>query len=241
MNKLTLAYLAGVIDSDGYFSIRKSTYHVRVRGDAVNAVYSERIGLKQVTTVVPLLLKETFGGYYRQEGPGTKNSRPMYCWQTTDLNAARAAAVLLPYLRIKRRQAKLLLELRESKQPGYGKLAYWFAREFPGWAAQEMVTNSEALAMLGHTHRGSLSQALGNGTILALPYDRSGREAPRFPRLLIERLAAMRGRDGRSNLMPPELVAWRERLYQEVRELNRIGTEAHPVTDRTGPYTPAVI
>lgn len=241
MNTHVLAYLAGAMDSDGYFSIKRSTYHMRVRGDAVNPVYSEDTGLRQVTPHIPELLKEHFGGYLSVERPSTTNGKPLHSWRATAANAARCAEALLPYLRIKRRQAELMLELRESRKPGYGKAAYWFALEHPEWREMEMATNTEALAILGHTHRASLGQALSNGSILALPYDYSGRERGRFPRPMLEALAAIRGKDGRARNMPPQLVAWRERLWQEVRELNRIGTGLHPITERTGPYTPAAI
>ncbi len=34
MDKLTLAYLAGIIDADGCIGVKKSTYAMRVRKDA---------------------------------------------------------------------------------------------------------------------------------------------------------------------------------------------------------------
>lgn len=241
MNDTLLAYLAGAMDSDGYFSIKKSTYAMRVRKDATNAVYSERCGLKQTTAVVPELLKECFGGVLSLHRPATPNSKPMHGWQGTDLVAAKCAAALLPYLRIKRRQAELMLELRESKQAGYGRVAYWFALEYPDWRGMEMLTNTEARLLLGHTHEKSLAQTLSNGGLLALPYDYSGVEKRRFPKLLVERLAALRGKDGRASIMPPDLVSWRERMYQEVKGLNRIGTGEHPISMRTGVYAPAAI
>jgi len=43
MNKLTLAYLAGVMDSDGYFTLRRSTYNIRRFKDSKNPQYSEKV------------------------------------------------------------------------------------------------------------------------------------------------------------------------------------------------------
>lgn len=238
MDSTTLAYLAGAMDSDGHFSIKKSTYHRRVRKDAFNAVYSERIGLHQVTPQIPSLLHACFGGsYFLGKGP-TPNSRPLYRWQSTDLKAAKACIALLPYLRVKRAQAKVLLELRESKAPGYGQVAYWFVKEFPHWRDMELITSTEAMRMLGYGDRGMLTQAIKNGTIVALPYQIRGREVPRFPRLLVERLQSYRDRNGSMKRRPDELIAWRERLFQEARELNKIGINGTPIYHRTGPYQP---
>lgn len=115
MDNLTLAYLAGVIDSDGYLSVKRTTYHMRVRGDAGNPVFSEKIGCKQVTPEAIDVLHATFGGYRRVEKPSSPNGRPLHSWVVTDRNAAAAAEALLPYLRIKREQAILLLQVRALK------------------------------------------------------------------------------------------------------------------------------
>lgn len=241
MDDTLLAYLAGVIDSDGFISIKKSTYHMRVRKDATNPVYMERVGMKQVTPIVPELLYECFGGVLSTQRPSTTHGRELYGWDVTALKAATCVAALLPHLRIKRRQAELVLELRESRTPGYGKLAYWFELEYPDWRNMEMLTNTEARAIMGHSHKASLSQSLANKSILALPYDFTDREYKRFPRLMIERMAALRGKDGHANVMPPQLVQWRDRLYEEIKVLNRIGTGEHPISMRTGYFAMATV
>lgn len=245
-----LAYLAGAIDSDGSIGIKKSTYAIRVRGDARNAVYSERIMLKQITPQVPLLLKETFGGYLSVQGPGTRNSKPMHSWQCTDRNAAHAAKLLLPFLRIKNEQARVILELRSTKEVGpHMHMGYWFGMEHPDWREGELLTVDEANELLGYTNRGSISQALKNGTLIGLPYDYSGVSRPRFPRLLVQQLADFCSRngevqaDGRASrsTKPPQLYAWRDRLYQRVRELNKTGIEGTPTYHLTGYHTPAAV
>ena len=115
INDLTLAYLAGALDADGYFTIKRSTYHLRVRGDARVPLFSERIGLKQVDSAVPELLRASFGGGIGIQKPSSRNGKPLYGWQVTDKKAAAAAELLLPFLRIKYRQATILLELRRLK------------------------------------------------------------------------------------------------------------------------------
>ena len=109
------AYLAGAMDSDGSIGIRRSTYATRVTGDARHPVFSERIGLKQVTPEIPELLKATFGGSLMMQKPSAAKGRPLYYWEATNQVAADALVALLPYLRIKRRQAENVLALRASK------------------------------------------------------------------------------------------------------------------------------
>lgn len=233
-----LAYLAGAMDSDGYFSIKKSTYHMRVRGDATNATYSEKIGLHQVTPQIPELLKACFGGALYLGKPQTPNSKAMYRWACTDTQAAVACAALLPYLRVKRQQAERLLELRESKGGHYGQYSYWFAQEHPDWLTLPLLTYQEAAELMGYKSVSMVTQAVKNGTLLALPYDHQGKYhvLPRIPRLLIEQIRENLARDGRARNQPPQLVAWRERLWGDVREMNKIGIDGTPIYHRTGHY-----
>ncbi|MFF8590023.1 hypothetical protein ACF061_01045 [Streptomyces sp. NPDC015220] len=109
------AYLAGAFDSDGTIGIRRSTYAQRVRGDAGAPVYSERIGLKQVTPQIPELLRETFGGSLMIQRSSTTKGRPLHYWEATNRVAAEALRMMLPHLRIKLLQAEACLALRASK------------------------------------------------------------------------------------------------------------------------------
>lgn len=109
------AYLAGAMDSDGSIGIRRSTYAMRVTGDARQPVYSERVCLKQVTPEIPTLLREVFGGSLMIQKPSVARGRPLYYWEATNAAAARALEVMLPHLRIKRAQAENCLLLRASK------------------------------------------------------------------------------------------------------------------------------
>ena len=236
----TLAYLAGAMDSDGCLSIKKSTYHLRVRKDSSNPVYSEQLSLKQVTPQIPDLLAVSFGGTVKLVAGQTENSKPVYRWAVTDTIAARATQMLLPYLLIKRRQAELILELRTSKESRYKQLSYWFEQENPDWRTGPLLVASEAMRILGYSNRNLLSQAVGNGTIPAIPVPRGGhKEHPRFPRAFVEAYAAFAaaGVGNRGRRRPPQLIAWRDHLWAEVRELNKIGINGTPVYHRTGHYT----
>jgi hypothetical protein len=110
-----LAYLAGAIDADGSIGIRQSTYAVRVRRDARQPMYSERVCFKQVTPQIPALLKATFGGSLMEQSPSVTKGRALHYWEVTNRVAASALTLLLPHLRIKRAQAEACLALRASK------------------------------------------------------------------------------------------------------------------------------
>lgn len=113
MKKCDIAYIAGVVDSDGYIGIKKSTYALRVRKDATQPVYCERIGIKQVEHHAVSLIKGIFGGCLSLEKPYTEKNRPMYAYSITNKKAAYLIRTILPYLRIKRKQAENAIRLRE--------------------------------------------------------------------------------------------------------------------------------
>lgn len=114
MSKLELAWLAGIMDADGYFTIKRNTNRMR-RHDAVSPTYHEIVGIKQTCPVAPDKLKELFGGSRSLQKPNAKNGKPLHGWYASDRIAATVAKTLLPYLRIKPRQAELILELRKHK------------------------------------------------------------------------------------------------------------------------------
>lgn len=113
--KTILAYLAGVIDSDGTIGVKRSTYHMRKIGDATQAIYSERVCLKQVEPHAVQLLKKYFGGSVYISKPSAKKGKNLFTWQVSDKRAFLFLKAVIPYLRIKKQQAKNCLELRKLK------------------------------------------------------------------------------------------------------------------------------
>lgn len=127
-----LAYSAGVIDSDGSIGIRRSTYAKRVRGDAHNPIYSARVCVKQVEPDAVQLMKGAFGGSLMIERSSLKNGRPFYYWEIHSRQAAAMLRMLLPYLRIKRKQAENCLALymlidgaKRTKPLGTRTMPHW--------------------------------------------------------------------------------------------------------------------
>ncbi len=113
-----LAYAAGVIDSDGSIGIRRDTYAMRVLYTTDEPTFSERVTIRQMEPEAVDLLYARFGGCQSvivAKGKRAKR-QPLQSLQLVDRKAAFLLAAVLPYLRIKRRQAELCLELRRLKE-----------------------------------------------------------------------------------------------------------------------------
>jgi hypothetical protein len=113
-----LAYCAGVIDSDGSIGIS-------YRNDRKGIVGScrEIIIVKQVEPQAVELLHHLFGGSkWRGKSPSPTSQR-QWAWGIYSLKAVFALKLLIPYLRIKQRQAKNLVELRRQKEKARRGLA----------------------------------------------------------------------------------------------------------------------
>ena len=106
LSKLTKAYLAGLIDGDGAIMAcierhREKKFHFRVRVNIKISQNEERI-LKWVKKVSGF-------GYIR-------HNRTQYEWNSFDQEKIRKfLEILLPYLKIKRSQAKLAIKILNSE------------------------------------------------------------------------------------------------------------------------------
>ena len=109
-----LAYLAGLADGEAYVGIKKSKPYKKLTG-RVNPGYHERIQIRMVEEDAIRLFAKTFGGWYYKEEPSAKNGRPLFCYQASDLCASEVCRILLPFLRIKKQQARTLLRLGDNK------------------------------------------------------------------------------------------------------------------------------
>jgi hypothetical protein len=113
-----LAYAAGVIDSDGSIGILRETYAMRVLGTTTQPTFSERVTIRQLEPEAVDLLHRHFGGCRSVVTYRKKNStkaQPLQSLQLVDRQASRLLCAVLPYLRIKKAQAELCLEMRRLK------------------------------------------------------------------------------------------------------------------------------
>ena len=130
MKDTDIAYIAGLIDGEGYIGIKKSS----VRKDCVNPNYHARIQIRMVEEQAIKFIAETLGGSYYKEKAHCNNGRPLYCYQASDKIAEETLKKVLPYLKVKEHSAKKVLELRElqkncrkyqTKITGYRTLNHW--------------------------------------------------------------------------------------------------------------------
>jgi len=115
------AYLAGVIDSDGNLRVEKKQVRDMIGPhDRINIRCAQVIPSPAVE-----LLARTFSGSLSLKKSGSPNHRDLIAWSLRDRSAVPALKALLPYLRVKRNQAHLLLELRRLKTGSKQGLTEW--------------------------------------------------------------------------------------------------------------------
>jgi hypothetical protein len=112
-----LAYIAGLIDGEGYIGIKRSQPYQHLTG-RVNPGYHARLCIKMVEESAIRFLAETLGGWYFEEKRpnGGLSKRRLFSYQATDKAAAEVLRAVLPYLRVKRANAEAVLELRAMQE-----------------------------------------------------------------------------------------------------------------------------
>jgi len=201
----TLAYLAGVMDSDGYIGVGKK------KAGKWAANYQPRVQVKQVDTEATDLFRETFGGHLYRHEPSAERGRPLWCWQVHSAACRPVLETLLPYLRIKRNRAENALALCDVNRRT-GRKRFPVPEVVPG---EPMVTMAEAARLLGKSY-GTVIQAVRNGSV---PHVRTGPRRVLIPESFLP-VWAERGRTPRRD---PALTDEMESLYLRAKELNRVG------------------
>lgn len=113
MKDTDYAYMAGVLDADGFLSIRKQSTNPRF---PESRTFSEFIGVGQVVPDAVSLFQGAFGGKIHLRSREHENWKSIYYWTISNKLAAACVLALRPYLRVKARQADLILLLRASKE-----------------------------------------------------------------------------------------------------------------------------
>lgn len=106
----TYAYLAGAIDADGFISVSKKTGYRRRADGSSPTYYSVRIGLSETRAEIPDLLQATWPAWRGEHQPKNPAHKRWHIWQTMGAKAREPLTRLLPYLILKREQARLALE-----------------------------------------------------------------------------------------------------------------------------------
>jgi hypothetical protein len=106
MTELDLAYLAGFIDGEGSIGIVVVAKHKK---------YVTQIAACNCNPTPIMLLKELFGGKIRLRNWKNKKWKPNYEWKLTAKKAAVVIKAILPYLKIKNKQAEIVLRSQQLK------------------------------------------------------------------------------------------------------------------------------
>jgi hypothetical protein len=122
-----LAYLAGVIDSDGYITVHRSVRNGK-------AYYAARIGVTGTRREPHDLAASLWGGTVCLYQPKTPGHRTQFQWSRTGDPAVGPIVDVQPYLRIKQEQARIALEAQEHVISGRGDDPYpWMLPDYdPG-------------------------------------------------------------------------------------------------------------
>lgn len=113
-NKEKLSYISGILDGEGYFGLSKSSRKNKTEYRARIA-----IGINDKTGLIPI--QEVFGGKIRvgtvKVNHTTKQEySPAYILSFASESKVREICeALLPYLRIKKEQAKVLIDFLDYK------------------------------------------------------------------------------------------------------------------------------
>ncbi len=209
MDKVTLAYCAGVVDSDGCITIKKRRVFGKMGPGLDSKTYSPSIFVRQVEPGAVELLLKIFAGSIRVHGPSTPGGRDLNQWEVSHHAAVRTAKLLLPFLRIKHEQAKILIEYQSfMERLEVRRHPYWFA-----WTKNEAVYTVKEATQLKGLSLCSVWQMLSNKTI---PARREGRRVFIPARFWDSYQVSRKGRSP----LPPGYMAWREEICQRIRNLN---------------------
>lgn len=133
---LNLNYIAGLIDADGSISISVSKNRYKKKDNSDTSIqFAFIVNFRQVDRYRSIVeeLQETLGVGKIYDFNQTGRSQPMITWQTTkEEETLLVCKTLLPYLRIKKDQAELIiqaLEIWEQGRLGRRGVGYYHTEE----------------------------------------------------------------------------------------------------------------
>ena len=129
----TYAYLAGMIDGDGYITITRST-----RGG--KDYFGAQVGIAGTRRDPHDLAASLFGGKVSCYQPANPKHRPQFQWQRMGKAALPVIEGILPYLLLKKEHALLALELQELATEASSPDPFpWFGPDYDPLAAMRRM------------------------------------------------------------------------------------------------------
>lgn len=203
-----LAYCAGVLDSDGHIGVHVNWYRVKTQGDAKQPTYQPRCSVKQLDHQAIELFHDLFDGHMYVDTSNVRGSRrPINVWQVHSASCRRVLEALRPHLRIKTRQADLVLELCDLNQSKRAR-SFVLPTIEPG---ESMLPLAEAAERAGRSYAVAVQCVkLGN-----IPFERRGRRIF-VPESYVD---TWRTR-GRGAMRRPEITERMADIADEIKSLN---------------------
>lgn len=127
MKKTYLAYIAGFLDGEGCVSLSKvyrkdnRNKKPRFKEEMWGTV---QVAMANINTQRELLmeLRNNFGGYYAEfKNRGNKNTKDTIFWRLTSHKSAEFLKRIIFFLRIKKRQAEIVIRYQELTKKNRGK------------------------------------------------------------------------------------------------------------------------
>jgi len=116
-NNENKAYIAGYLDGEGCFYIRKQKAPSYKRGYCLYAA----IAVSSVDPWVLEMIRGRYGGSVAVVKPRDDNHKPLYVLTLTSRLCIPLITDILPHLRLKKKQAALILELQADCKRGHNQ------------------------------------------------------------------------------------------------------------------------
>jgi len=100
-------YLAAILDGEGYFGIKKNT-------PRSHGTFEIRIVVSNTDKKLIYWLHQTFGGHIIMLIPKNERHSTRYDWEISSKSAGKLLNFVFPYLKVKHKQAGLLLKLQST-------------------------------------------------------------------------------------------------------------------------------
>ena len=143
---LTLAYLAGVIDSDGYITITRASRKGKL-------YFAASVGITGTRRQPHDLAASVWGGNVYQHVPKNPRHRTQFVWCRQGETAAGIITDVLPFLRVKEDHAWLALECQELVVLGRLEDPYpWYGPNYDPTAELEEMRD-EMITVLNQDRR----------------------------------------------------------------------------------------
>lgn len=116
-DRCVLAYLAGIIDADGYITVQRSVH----KG---SPYFGAKIGIAGTSREPHDLAASLWGGTVSCYHPKNPSHKPQFQWSRSGRAAALIIEDLRPFLRIKTAQAEIAIDVEAHVEEGRGDDPY---------------------------------------------------------------------------------------------------------------------